>query len=142
MARKTNTAPPAPAASVTPPVAKTTGSQPPEFSGSESARLGVKNTLPTTKVQPVAAPTPTTVISESGKIKKSKIVRDSFTMPKDEYLMIDSLKLRAIKLGTSVKKGELLRAGIKVIAAMSDAAFKTALGNVPALKSGRPTDSK
>jgi hypothetical protein len=37
-----------------------------------------------------------------------------------------------------VKKSELLRAGIKALAAMGDAAFAAALGNVPAIKTGRP----
>ena len=42
--------------------------------------------------------------------RKPKLVRDSFTIPKTEYAAIDELKTRAIGLGTSVKKSELLRA--------------------------------
>ncbi len=76
------------------------------------------------------------------KVKKPKLVRDSFTIPKDEYVVIDSLKLRAGKLGQSVKKSELLRAGIKALAAMSDIQFKAALSNVPAIKTGRPKNVK
>ncbi len=83
-----------------------------------------------------------TVPVEVIKVKKSKLVRDSFTMPKDEYAAIDSLKLRAGKLGQSVKKSELLRAGIKALAAMSDIAYKLALSNVPTIKTGRPKDAK
>jgi len=76
------------------------------------------------------------------KVKKPKMVRDSFTMPKDEYVVIDSLKVRSGKLGQSVKKSELLRAGIKALAAMSDIQFKAALSNVPTIKTGRPTHAK
>lgn len=76
------------------------------------------------------------------KVKKPKMVRDSFTMPKDEYVVIDSLKVRGGKLGQSVKKSELLRAGIKALAAMSDIQFKAALSNVPTIKTGRPTHAK
>ena len=76
------------------------------------------------------------------KLKKPKMVRDSFTMPKDEYVVIDSLKLRGGKLGQGVKKSELLRAGIKALAAMSDIQFKAALSNVPTIKTGRPTNAK
>jgi hypothetical protein len=54
--------------------------------------------------------------------KSSKLVRDSFTIPKAEYLTIDALKTRAIAMGTSVKKSELLRAGLMVLKGMSDAA--------------------
>ena len=66
------------------------------------------------------------------------MVRDSFTFPKDEYSVLDALKLRAAKLGSPAKKTELLRAGVKAIAAMSDAAFLVALQAVPSLKTGRP----
>jgi len=76
------------------------------------------------------------------KVKKPKLVRDSFTIPKDEYIVIDSLKIRAGKLGQAVKKSELLRAGVKALAAMSDIQFKAALSNVPTIKTGRPKSSK
>ncbi len=82
------------------------------------------------------------VVVAAAKVKKTKLVRDSFTMPKDEYVVIDSLKLRAGKLGQSPKKSELLRAGIKALAALSDIQFKAALSNVPAIKTGRPKDIK
>ena len=70
--------------------------------------------------------------------KKPKLVRDSFTIPKQEYAAIESLKTRAIALGTSVKKSELLRAGLMVLQGLGDAAFKSALSAVPTLKTGRP----
>ncbi|MBX3587692.1 MAG: hypothetical protein KF796_13725 [Ramlibacter sp.] len=72
------------------------------------------------------------------KPKKPKLVRDSFTIPKAEFTVLDDLKQRAAKLGTPAKKSELLRAGIKALAAMSDVAFKAALSAVPAIKTGRP----
>ncbi len=71
-------------------------------------------------------------------VKKAKLVRDSFTIPKTEYAAIDGLKTRAVELGTSVKKSELLRAGLMALQALSDAAYKRALAAVPALKTGRP----
>lgn len=72
------------------------------------------------------------------KLKKPKLVRDSFTIPKAEYAVLDDLKQRAGKLASQVKKSELLRAGIKALAAMSDPAFLAALKAVPAIKTGRP----
>lgn len=71
--------------------------------------------------------------------KKPKLVRDSFTIPKAEFAAIDTLKSRAIALGSSVKKSELLRAGLMVLQGLSDAAYKAALSAVPTLKTGRPT---
>jgi len=73
------------------------------------------------------------------KAKKPKMIRDSFTIPKTEYLVIDALKERAGKLSRAAKKSELLRAGVKALAAMSDAAFLAALTAVPTIKTGRPS---
>lgn len=75
------------------------------------------------------------------KIKKPKLVRDSFTIPKIEYTVLDELKQRAAKAGAPAKKSEVLRAGIKALAAMSDAAFLATLLSVPALKTGRPAQA-
>jgi hypothetical protein len=83
-------------------------------------------------------PTQKAVATKPEKVKKPKLVRDSFTIPKPEYLVIDALKARAAKLAQPAKKSELLRAGIKALAAMSDAALKAALQAVPAIKTGRP----
>ncbi|WP_159606284.1 hypothetical protein [Hydrogenophaga sp. PBL-H3] len=71
--------------------------------------------------------------------KKPKLVRDSFTIPKAEFAAIETLKTRAIALGTSVKKSELLRAGLMALQGLNDAAYKAALSAVPTLKTGRPT---
>lgn len=76
------------------------------------------------------------------KAKKDKLVRDSFTIPKTEYAVIDELKQRAAKLNSAVKKSELLRAGIKMLASLSDAALLTALAQVPTIKTGRPALKK
>lgn len=70
--------------------------------------------------------------------KKPKLVRDSFTIPKNEFAAIETLKARAIALGTSVKKSELLRAGLMALQGLSDAAYKAAVAAVPTLKTGRP----
>ena len=72
------------------------------------------------------------------KAKKPKLVRDSFTIPKTEYAVLEVLKARALKVGKPVKKSELLRAGIKALVALPDLAFVSALDAVPALKTGRP----
>jgi hypothetical protein len=75
---------------------------------------------------------------KADKARKPKLVRDSFTIPKAEYTVLETLKQRAAKAGTPVKKSELLRAGIKALSAMDDKLLLAALGAVPALKTGRP----
>ena len=100
------------------------------------------------KATKVAAPKKAVVATKPvkaekpAKVKKPKLVRDSFTIPKDEYEVIDALKMRGGKLGQPAKKSELLRAGIKALAAMSDIQFKAALIKVPTIKTGRPTNAK
>ncbi len=74
--------------------------------------------------------------------RKPKLVRDSFTIPKNEFAAIDALKTRAIALGTSVKKSELLRAGLMALQSLGDAAYKAAIAAVPTLKTGRPASNK
>jgi hypothetical protein len=76
--------------------------------------------------------------AEAPKIKKPKLVRDSFTFPKDEYLAIAGLKQKALNLKHSAKKSEILRAGLKLLNGLNDKAFLAALSKVPALKTGRP----
>ena len=71
--------------------------------------------------------------------KKTKLVRDSFTIPKAEYAAIDALKERALKLGVGVKKSELLRAGLMVLQRLNDTRFQFAIRAVPTIKTGRPT---
>ena len=70
--------------------------------------------------------------------KKIKLVRDSFSLPKAEYTTIDALKKRAMAMGISAKKSELLRAGLMWLNGASDSALKAALTAVPTLKTGRP----
>jgi len=64
--------------------------------------------------------------------------RDIFTMPKDEYAQIALVKSRLLTLGQPTKKSELLRAGVKLLAAMSDATFKSILTAILVIKTGRP----
>lgn len=76
--------------------------------------------------------------SKPAKAAKPKLVRDSFSFPKAEYAVLATLKDRAVKAGKAVKKSELLRAGLKALAALPDLAFHTALDALPARKPARP----
>lgn len=108
-----------------------------------AARPSVKKTPGTAKKAPsktkaIEKPESKAVVAESHKVKKPKLVRDSFTFPKDEYQAIAALKQKALGLKHSTKKSEILRAGLKLLSSLSDKAFLAALSNVPALKTGRP----
>lgn len=73
---------------------------------------------------------------------KQKLVRDSFTMPKNEYQTLDVLKTRLLRLSHSAKKSELLRAGVASLGRMSDSQLLAAIAVVPNLKTGRPKGKK
>jgi hypothetical protein len=107
-----------------------------------SPKKNVKVAAPKAVAKPVVKPAAKPVAVKAPKAKKPKMVRDSFTIPKPEYDVLDVLKLRAAKLGNPVKKTELIRAGMKAIAALTDTAFKAALQAVPSLKTGRPAKAK
>lgn len=69
---------------------------------------------------------------------KHKLVRDSFTIPKAEYVVLEGLKQRAAELKRPTKKSELIRAGIAALKKLGDAEFLAAVNGVPSLKTGRP----
>jgi hypothetical protein len=69
---------------------------------------------------------------------KEKLVRDSFTMPRADFALIQQLKDRGLGFKRAIRKSELLRAGLQALAAMDDALLKALLDRLPALKAGRP----
>ncbi len=73
------------------------------------------------------------------KAKKIKLVRDSYAMPETEYARIGELKKRLAALGSEVKKSELLRGGIALLAALNDAELKAVMGRIERIKTGRPS---
>ena len=103
-----------------------------------------KRTAPQTTVAKPAAAKPVAAkpTKAEAKPKKPKLVRDSFTIPKDEYAGIDTLKERSVALGRPAKKSELLRAGLMALLAMSPNALHAALEAVPTIKTGRPKSDK
>jgi hypothetical protein len=90
------------------------------------------------KVKAAAPVVASEVVAKAAKVHKPRLVRDSFTIPKDEYQVLDALKSRALGLEVHVRKSELLRAGIQALNAMTDRALLKAIGAVPTLKTGRP----
>lgn len=122
---------------VAPAIAKAAAKAPVKAVIKTAAKPVVKAVL-ATSMNPTNLPK----VEKMAKVKKPKLVRDSFTIPKGEYAVLDELKQRATRLNSAVKKSELIRAGIKALAAMSDTTFLAALKAVPTIKTGRPTKSK
>lgn len=74
------------------------------------------------------------------KIKKPKLVRDSFTMPEAEYAALGEVKKACLKAGFEVKKSELLRIGVALVRKMALAVLKQEVGALTPLKPGRPPE--
>ena len=89
----------------------------------------------TTK-KPLAVATPAKKAKKSD--NKMKVVRDSFSMPKNDYAKIGELKELCLKSGMKVKKSELLRAGLHALSKLNASQLKQALSGLEAIKTGRP----
>ena len=77
-----------------------------------------------------------------GKVKKAKLVRDSFTMPEDEYQVLSDVKKACLKTGLAVKKSELLRVGVALLRDLDKTKLKAAIAALPPIKAGRPKKDK
>lgn len=92
-----------------------------------------------TKVK--AAPVTKAPAAPKVKVHKPKLVRDSFTMPDDEYAVLGLVKKACLKAGVEVKKSELLRAGVALLKQLDLAGLRQVLSGLPQLKTGRPKKS-
>jgi len=88
-----------------------------------------------------AAPVSATAEEKSKRVKKEKVVRDSFTMPKSDYAKIAALKEKCLEAGVSVKKSELLRAGLLLLESAPSKRLLAAVSAVETVKTGRPARS-
>lgn len=70
------------------------------------------------------------------------MMRDSFTMPTDEYEQLATVRQACLQAGTEVKKSQLLRAGVALLARMSAAEVTGLVGELPVIKTGRPKKRK
>ena len=66
------------------------------------------------------------------------LVRDSFTMPEQEYAVLAEVKQACLRAGIDVKKSELLRIGVALLGQVDIATLKSVLTALPQLKTGRP----
>lgn len=72
------------------------------------------------------------------KLKKSKLVRDSFIMPEAEHALIAVLRKRCLEAGVAAKKSEILRAAVIGLARLSDRSVVSAIRRLDFIKTGRP----
>ncbi|KQN78826.1 hypothetical protein ASF04_21945 [Duganella sp. Leaf61] len=106
-----------------------------------AAKPAVKASKPATKQATKPAAKTAAVEAGADKARKDKLVRDSFTMPEQEYAVLGQVKKTCLKAGIEIKKSELLRIGVALISQIDLATLKKVLASLPQLKTGRPKKS-
>lgn len=85
------------------------------------------------------APSEDSIEAAKGKkARKPKLVRDSFTIPEADYALFAELKARCLEQGVAVKKSELLRLGLSLLAELSVTDLAIRAQGVEKIKTGRP----
>ena len=71
----------------------------------------------------------------------SKVIRDSFTMPEEDYNLIAEIRSRCLKAGVTVSKSEAIRAGLNALSELSDKELLSVIERLAKVKTGRPAQT-
>jgi hypothetical protein len=96
----------------------------------------------TGRATPVEAPPRRVAHHRRESVKREKVVRDTFTMPREDYEQLAVLKQRCFDAGFAVKKSELVRAGLLLLASEPTKRLLAAVRTVKPVKTGRPPKSR
>ena len=82
------------------------------------------------------------LVQKKGDMKPSpsqeKVVRDSFTMPPNDYSLINTVQAKLLKAGVHITKGEVLRAGLHALKDLALPDLKKVVKRIEKVKVGRP----
>lgn len=101
---------------------------------------------------PAPAPTPAPVtnnpprkaspkkrsVSKKKGVIEAKVIRDTFSLPANDYALIDELRTRCAKAGVLMNKSEIVRAGLLALDQMKSDQLSSAAQAVERVKTGRP----
>ena len=76
------------------------------------------------------------------KTTKTKVIRDSFSFPEQDYRKISELKKTCLAAGVQVKKGEILRAGLNLLTKLNLSELTQVIEQIEKVKTGRPNSAK
>lgn len=65
------------------------------------------------------------------------VVRDTFSMPPDEHLYIEMLRVRAAREGRIISKSEVVRAGLVALAGLKPVQLVALFDGLEKVKPGR-----
>jgi len=78
--------------------------------------------------EPSAPPTP----------QRDKVVRDGFSMPGTDYVLIGEMQAEMLGLQMAVTKSEVVRAGLHALKQLQDDELVALFGSLEKVKTGRP----
>jgi hypothetical protein len=67
-----------------------------------------------------------------------KVIRDSFTMLSTDYEKIGQLRAKCLKIGRSVTRSEIIRAGLHALERLSTENLREVIESLEKVKMGRP----
>lgn len=70
--------------------------------------------------------------------EKEKVIRDSFTLPVEDYELIAQIKQRCLKVAVNATKSEIIRAGLHALDSMEDKELLAVVESLEKVKTGRP----
>lgn len=76
--------------------------------------------------------------AQAHSVQIERVIRDSFTMPSQDYEKIAQLRARCLRIGISTTKSEVLRAGLHALANMPEETLRKVIRSIEKVKSGRP----
>ena len=100
-----------------------------------AAAPAVKSAAP---AKPATKAAPAVPVAKESAKPRLKLVRDSFTMPQQDFDLVAAMKKRALAFQRPARKSELLRAGLQALHALDNTALKAALERLTPVKAGRP----
>lgn len=108
------------------------------------AEVAVAQPEPATELQATVEgiDTKEKVTNEKKKSDKTKVIRDSFSFPEQDYRKISELKKTCLTAGIYVKKSEILRAGLHLLSKLDLSELKQVVEEVEKIQTGRPSAAK
>ncbi len=95
------------------------------------------------KAEQLLEPESTPSLPEPEKPKNRKrVIRDSFTLPTDDYELITTIRERCLDNRITINKSEVIRAGLHALNKMSDEELLAVVDSLTKIKTGRPGKTK
>lgn len=73
---------------------------------------------------------------------KKKVIRDSFTIPNDDYELISETRQRCLQSAVNVTKSEVIRAGLHALQRLNDEELVQVFAELEKIKTGRPSKAQ